>query len=219
MLLWNSPGFAATEWDLVYAPEFDSSSRTQRRDVAADLSRRIGVLINQMPEQRPRELARLRNKEDNIAEANNRERSAFYESTAYQHRFLAQLLTKIVQDLHCAATEQSVSAEMACSAFGLRYAACKMRGDWTKTSTCRCTLRTLTSGTSPTGAGSSSTLSFPTSRPRPLPDPSLHSSLGSRSSKTSSDALATTIGKVTRPPSGFPYSWPLGPVIALLDEP
>jgi hypothetical protein len=114
MLLWNSPGFAATAWDLVYAQEFDSSSRTQRRDVAADLSRRIGVLINQMPEQRPRELARLRNKEDNIAEANNRERSAFYESTAYQHRFLAQLLTKIVQDLHCAATEQSVSAEMAC---------------------------------------------------------------------------------------------------------
>ena len=113
-LLLGAPAFAATAWDLVYAQDFDASSRTQRRDVARDLSTRIGVLINRMPEQRPKELARLQKKEASIKDASDRERSAFYESAAYQHWYLARMLNKVTRDLHCAATQESIAAEMLC---------------------------------------------------------------------------------------------------------
>lgn len=105
---------AATAWDLVYAEDFNSSSRTERRDVAIDLNRRMNVMANLVPEQRPKELARLEKREAEISTATDRERSAFYESAAYQHRFMSRLLVDVRAGLDCAANETKTSTEMLC---------------------------------------------------------------------------------------------------------
>ena len=110
----SSPSDAATAWDLVFSQGFDSSSRVQRRDVAIDLSKRINVLVDRLPEQRPKEFERLLKKEAGIAEASDRERSAFYESVAYQHRFLSHLLAEVDEALRCAANEEAIATEMLC---------------------------------------------------------------------------------------------------------
>lgn len=105
-------------WDLVHPGPFDAADREQRRQLAADLLRRVELLADVVPSQSPREAARLQAEADALERlgdaASAQRRAQLFLSRAYQQRQALDLLEGTVQALRCARDAESVSREMVC---------------------------------------------------------------------------------------------------------
>lgn len=117
LALTAAPSGQATEaWSLLGLDSDEPLTRTERRDVAEDLIRRLDTLRSRVPMQKPDDAEDVRQQLDTLDDMTlaSERRGRFFLSLPYQHYQLLELLNGARQELECIRTMELPAVEHAC---------------------------------------------------------------------------------------------------------